>query len=184
MVLHGLARSVPFSCQDLARLCAKSCQNVMASHGKSWQDLANIFLRAHPMIGNHIPPPPLPPHSLSSPSSLSLLCSLCALNSLVPFLLSLPHPPPPNVRHSSPDPNEVVPIPGCILSCSLHPHPILARGTHLFPPNVLVTYQDEIPGLVHTTVYEGKKTTPTTSTSRARVKATPLSTLHTKPFQS
>ena len=45
MVLHGLARSVPFSCQDLARLCAKSCQNVMASHGKSWQDLANIFLR-------------------------------------------------------------------------------------------------------------------------------------------
>ena len=47
MVLQGLARSVPFSCQDLdlARLCAKSCQNVMVSHGKSWQDLANIFLR-------------------------------------------------------------------------------------------------------------------------------------------
>ena len=31
---------------NLTRLCAKSCQNVMVSHGKSWQDLANIFLRA------------------------------------------------------------------------------------------------------------------------------------------
>ena len=30
---------------NLARLCAKSCQNVMVSHGKSSQDLANFFLR-------------------------------------------------------------------------------------------------------------------------------------------
>ena len=36
---------------NLARLCAKSCQNVMVSHGKSWQDLANFFLRVGQMNG-------------------------------------------------------------------------------------------------------------------------------------
>ena len=51
-ILHGLTGSckicsifMPRLGMNLARLCAKSCQNVMVSHGKSWQDLANVFLR-------------------------------------------------------------------------------------------------------------------------------------------
>ena len=51
-ILNGLTGSckicsifMPRLGMNLARLCAKSCQNVMGSHGKSWQDLANFFLR-------------------------------------------------------------------------------------------------------------------------------------------
>eukprot|EP00731_Ephydatia_muelleri_P000202 Em0001g202a len=62
-------------------------------------------------------------------------------------MFSLPHP--------MIDFKEVVPIPGCILACSIRPHPTLARGAHLFPPNTLITYGDEIPGLIPTSVYEG-----------------------------
>ncbi|KAL5515165.1 hypothetical protein EMCRGX_G000293 [Ephydatia muelleri] len=61
-------------------------------------------------------------------------------------MFSLPHP--------MIDFKEVVPIPGCILACSIRPHPTLARGAHLFPPNTLITYGDEIPGLIPTSVYE------------------------------
>ena len=52
-ISNGLTGSCKIICSifmprlgmNFARLCAKSCQNVMVSHGKSWQDLANFFHR-------------------------------------------------------------------------------------------------------------------------------------------
>ncbi len=35
---------------------------------------------------------------------------------------------------------ELVPVPGCILSCSLSPHPTLGRAAHLFPSGPLHYY--------------------------------------------
>ena len=54
-----------------------------------------------------------------------------------------------------PDSKNMVPIPGCILTCSLQPHPTLTKASHLFPGNMLVSYNDIIPGLVPTKVPEG-----------------------------
>ena len=53
------------------------------------------------------------------------------------------------------DSKDLVPIPGCILTCTLQPHPTLAKASHLFPANVLVSYSDIIPGLTPTSVREG-----------------------------
>ena len=59
-ILNGLTGSckicsifMPRLGMNLARLCAKSCQNVMGSHGKSWQDLANFFLRGSGNLSEH-----------------------------------------------------------------------------------------------------------------------------------
>lgn len=54
------------------------------------------------------------------------------------------------------DSSSLVPIPGCILTLILDPHPTLARAVHLFPPSVLVTLDDVIPGIVPTVIHEGK----------------------------
>ena len=54
-----------------------------------------------------------------------------------------------------PDSKDLVPIPGCILTCNLHHHPILSKASHLIPANVLVSFDDVIPGLIPTRVQEG-----------------------------
>ena len=53
------------------------------------------------------------------------------------------------------DSKVLVPVPGCILSCSLRPHPTLAKASHLIPPKVIISYDDIIPGLIPTNVPEG-----------------------------
>lgn len=51
----------------------------------------------------------------------------------------------------------LVPIPGCILTVCLEPHPTLARAAHLLPPATLISLDDIIPGLIPTTVNEGER---------------------------
>ncbi len=53
------------------------------------------------------------------------------------------------------DSSALVPIPGCILTVSLEPHPTLARATHLLPPCTLFSLDDIIPGLLPTKLNEG-----------------------------
>ena len=54
------------------------------------------------------------------------------------------------------DTKELVPIPGCILTCSLSPHPTLAKASHLLPPHTLVSMDDPLPGLIPTKAVEGE----------------------------
>ncbi|XP_064400169.1 nephrocystin-4-like isoform X2 [Halichondria panicea] len=62
-------------------------------------------------------------------------------------LFSLTHP-------TGEDKKELVPIPGCILTCSLCPHPTLLKATSFIPPNTLISLDDHVPGLAHTNVLE------------------------------
>ena len=65
----------------------------------------------------------------------------------ISFLHLLPYLP---IDHSA-----LVPIPGCILTVSLHPHPTLARASHILPPCILFTVDDIVPGLLPTRLHEG-----------------------------
>lgn len=51
--------------------------------------------------------------------------------------------------------SSLAPIPGCILSVYVEPHPTLARAIHLLPPSTLISLDDVIPGLVPTDLLEG-----------------------------
>ncbi len=51
--------------------------------------------------------------------------------------------------------SSLIPIPGCILTVCVEPHPTLARAVHLLPPSTLISLDDVIPGLVPTKLLEG-----------------------------
>lgn len=48
----------------------------------------------------------------------------------------------------------LTPVPGCIFSFSLTKHPTLFRAAHLIPEDTLVSFDDIIPGTVHTLIPE------------------------------
>ena len=92
----------------------------------------------------------------SSPQGKQLATSITLSLSLS---LSLSHSLTHSLTHSfshSPADGGLVPVAGCILSISLTPHPVLSRAVHLFPQHVLITFDDIIPGTIHTSIPEGK----------------------------
>lgn len=51
--------------------------------------------------------------------------------------------------------SSLIPIPGCILTVDMEPHPTLARAAHLLPPCTLIFIDDIVPGLLQTKAIEG-----------------------------
>ena len=52
------------------------------------------------------------------------------------------------------DNSHLTSVPGCMLSLSFAKHPTLFRAIHLIPEDTLVSFEDIIPGTVHTLIPE------------------------------